>query len=111
MTELRKCKGTWAYCDGDCDKCTAPAPTADVVELEGSKVGKYLSYTTTGNPTADVREIVHAHWKIVYNEDCDGGGKYICGNCGHSFSFGAYFELCRFDYCPNCGAQMDERRE
>ena len=57
-------------------------------------------------PTADVRENVHAHWKIVYDEGCDDGGKYVCGNCRHAFSFGAYFELCRFDYCPNCGAEM-----
>lgn len=62
-------------------------------------------------PWADVRENVHAHWEIVYDEDCDDGGKYICGNCRHAFSFGAYFELCRFDYCPNCGAKMDEREE
>lgn len=84
-------------------------PTADVVEIEGSKVGKYLSYTTTGIQTDDVQENVHAHahWKIVYDEDCDGGGKYICGNCKHAFSFGAYFELCRFDYCPNCGARLN----
>ena len=84
--------------------------STDVVELEGSKTYKCLSYTTTGNPTADVRENVHAHWEIVYDEDCDSGGKYICGNCRHAFPFGAYFELCRFDYCPNCGAQM-ERKE
>lgn len=63
-------------------------------------------------PTADVRENVRAHWEIVYDEGCDynGGGKYICGNCKHAFSFGAYFELCRFDYCPNCGAEMTEMR-
>lgn len=61
-------------------------------------------------PTADVRENVHAHWEIVYDEDCDGGGKYICGNCRHAFSFGAYFELCRFDYCPKCGADMGVKK-
>lgn len=44
MTELRKCKGTWAFCAGDCEKCTTTAttqtsmmylipPNADVVEV------------------------------------------------------------------------------
>lgn len=34
--------------------CIDDTPTADVVELEGSKAYKCLSYTTTGMPTADV---------------------------------------------------------
>lgn len=68
----------------------------------------YETNKMTDFPTEDVRENVHAHWEIVYDKDFDDGGKYICGNCRHAFSFGAYFELCRFDYCPNCGAKMDE---
>lgn len=27
MAELRRCKGTWAYCDGYCEKCTTTATT------------------------------------------------------------------------------------
>ena len=35
MAELHRCKVTWAYCDGDCDKCTTPAPTADEIKKDG----------------------------------------------------------------------------
>lgn len=75
--------------------------SADVVELEGSKVCKCLSYTTTGNPTADVRENVHAHWVVLEDEI----GLYGCSNCEHKI-------LRKMtNYCPNCGAQMDERSD
>lgn len=44
MSELRRCRGTWAYCDGDCSRCTTTAttqtsmvysiqPTLDAVEV------------------------------------------------------------------------------
>lgn len=44
MTELRRCKGTWAFCAGDCEKCNTTVttqtsmmylipPNADVVEV------------------------------------------------------------------------------
>ena len=53
MAELHRCKVTWAYCDGDCDKCTASATTqismayvtpttADVVEVVRCKDCKYF---------------------------------------------------------------------
>lgn len=54
-------------------------------------------------PTADVRENVHAHWKdewhIVFHVNLP-----KCSSCG------GYSPL-RHKFCPNCGAQMDERRE
>ena len=46
-------------------------------------------------PTADVRENVHAHWEL---------GE-VCSACG------AKWQLTEFmSFCPNCGAQMDEGR-
>ena len=49
MSEFRRCRGTWAYCDGDCSRCTTTAttqtsmvyliqPTADVPEKNVGKL-------------------------------------------------------------------------
>ena len=53
-------------------------------------------------PTADVREVVHGEW--VLNDD----QVYECKDCGYIPSFDGYTY---YNYCPNCGAKMDERRE
>ena len=56
-------------------------------------------------PTADVAPVVHGRWI----EDHD----YIkCPVCGvmvmQDFVF---FDLGEWNYCPNCGARMDEEEE
>ena len=45
-------------------------------------------------PIADVAPVVHAHW-----EDCSNG--WMCSNCYRDRTY-------ETDYCPNCGAKMDE---
>lgn len=54
-------------------------------------------------PTADVRENVHARWKVRSRTDkweyCE------CQNCGECYDFDIGE---RFRYCPNCGAEMEE---
>lgn len=56
-------------------------------------------------PTADVHENVHAKWVIekeIVNgvlHDCQ-----FCSNCD-------YPQYLTTKFCPNCGAQMDERSE
>ena len=51
-------------------------------------------------PTADVVEVVHGEWKP---NSLNGFKIYDCSNCG------IHMEA-KWDYCPNCGAKMDERR-
>lgn len=54
-------------------------------------------------PTVDT--VKHAHWEISEYEYLD------CSNCGESYYSGAVERLKRgevYDYCPNCGAKMDE---
>ena len=48
-------------------------------------------------PKADVREVVHGEW--IYEM---GKGQH-CSICGKG-------NIWKFNYCPNCGAKMDERR-
>lgn len=49
-------------------------------------------------PSADVAPVVHGR-KI---EDGDIGCFWLCSLCGECLPYGA-------NYCPNCGAKMDER--
>lgn len=48
-----------------------------------------------GMPTVDAVPVRHGHW--VYTPTSPFG--FMCSECG--------IEMCRFNYCPNCGARMD----
>lgn len=52
-------------------------------------------------PTADVREVVHGEW-IDKGEDYM--IRWTCSNCGRR-------DTHIYDFCPDCGADMRERRE
>ena len=51
-------------------------------------------------PTVDVVPVVHAHWI----SDPDYPSHTICSNCKNWINM---YQL--LNYCPNCGAKMDER--
>lgn len=56
-----------------------------------------------GAPTIDVEPVVHAHW-IKSNYDKLDGTIYKCSNCNQEL-FSAW------NFCPHCGAKMDEATE
>ena len=62
-------------------------------------------------PTADVRENVHAHWIKHKDREC-----WYCSSCNADDYYAYYWsdtgglEL-QDRFCPNCGSQMDERIE
>ena len=62
------------------------------------KLVRSIVYRT---PTADVEPVIHAHW--IRYPDC---GVTKCSNCGWSIE-----ECWDSDYCPHCGAKMDETVE
>lgn len=51
-------------------------------------------------PAADVVEVRHGYWESRYNEEY----KYRCSLCDGGS------DLCS-DYCPNCGAIMENKDE
>ena len=59
-------------------------------------VPKFFEWLDT-QPTANVRENVHAHW-----DDCSNG--WMCSFCNR-------YNIQYTPFCPYCGAQMDERRD
>lgn len=59
-------------------------------------------------PAVDAAPVVHGRWILVDKAY----GEYECSACGACDSdcsdyYGAHNVLCQ-DYCPNCGARMDE---
>lgn len=63
-------------------------------------------------PNADVAPVRHGRW-IMVNDSC---GKYACSACGEieqectEWGAGHYNPVDK-DYCPNCGAKMDESED
>ena len=57
-----------------------------------------VNYFITNAPTIDAVEVVHGHWI-----DCDGYRE--CSGCGWLHAHN------RLNYCPICGAKMDEVTE
>ena len=51
------------------------------------------------SPTIDAKIVKHGHWID------DGESKFICSACNK----GIYRWFGRQDYCPRCGAVMDEK--
>ena len=54
-------------------------------------------------PNADVAPVRHGQWEEAY----DGDG-IVCPFCRTDFCTIIYDTEC-FNYCPNCGAKMDEK--
>ena len=65
--------------------------------------GKAADIILEGTPSADVAPVRHGRWFIKDGIiDCS-----VCNNSGWSAT--PYESLVRhFNYCPNCGARMDE---
>lgn len=57
-------------------------------------------------PTADVQEVRHGKWELI--DECANEGIY-CSNC-HKKVYRAKYanQKVKSNYCPNCGAKMDE---
>ena len=68
----------------------------------------YIRSLIKAAPTIEAKPVIHAHWEEVRE------GRHICSNCKVKASLTSdeydYIEDLS-DYCPSCGAQMDEVAE
>ena len=53
-------------------------------------------------PTVEAEPIRHGHWEKLYTNN------YKCSMCGSWWADDSDAYLIEFNYCPNCGAKMDE---
>ena len=71
----------------------------------------YFKHIIADFPAADVEPVRHGQW--IYNIE---SGEYLCSACGeNALSFRKdtlygldLYETCLTDYCPNCGARMND---
>ena len=64
----------------------------------------------TGTPHADVAPVIHAHW--IETEDLSGDHYVECSDCClHWWISGESSKEAEMNYCPRCGARMDEEVE
>ena len=70
---------------------------------------EYLSDRLKKAPTLEVKPVAHAHW--VTEQEAEEINRYdltyCCSACGHCDWDCTESE--GFEYCPNCGAKMDEK--
>lgn len=88
IEEIReeRCYNCRNFKDMKCDYCG----TADYI------------YMIEDMPAADVAPVQHAKWEIVVGSN---GKEYmVCTGCRKQQDLTGVFS-----YCPNCGAQMDEK--
>ena len=102
------------YIDADnlIDKCDCLFKETDTETVNFMRIGYNHAVADTiaiarNLPTADVRENVHAHW-----EEVDKYGNRKCSNCKSVEHVPTLMgNPIVWDFCPDCGAQMDGRGE
>lgn len=79
----------------------------DECSLDGQSSGYYEI-----EMTADVQEARHGHW-IKKSLDNFRKFEYSCSICGWSGvkSYDSYIDIYDFEFCPYCGAKMDEEEQ
>lgn len=64
-------------------------------------------------PTIEADPVKHGHWeeKTVINCNVDEWQSARCSSCGRYHTTPYLYYFANFDYCPSCGAKMDEGSE
>ena len=56
---------------------------------------------------ADVAPVARGMWIHEKDPDWRGGGYTKCSVCNYGYADGAYLDVEDFNYCPHCGAKME----
>lgn len=75
-----------------------------ILNYAGDSVAWNIGHAIKALPTEDAVPVVHGRWvptKVPFMNECED-----CSVCGYRTVWGR-----RFNYCPNCGAKMDEKED
>lgn len=71
-----------------------------IKDINGERYGYVDAEDINNAPTVDAVPVKHGHW--IWSDDlCE----YCCSRCGHTDDYGIHPDI---EYCPYCGAKMDE---
>ncbi len=59
-------------------------------------------------PSADVAPVRHGRWYYSYTTITE-VKMYICSRCRSERAIDKYDNIEEYEYCPHCGAKMDEK--
>lgn len=60
-------------------------------------------------PTIEAKPIVHAHWEDDGEDDWSGLSSWYCSKCNSFIETEEDTLSYGYEFCPHCGAQMDEK--
>ena len=112
VAEITYDNGARRYADIGCDSnLTAVFDVVAVIQqikprssaIERIERGVYRQYPIENIPAADVKPVVRGKW-LPTNTQSNEGTVYCfscCSECGHKMATNT-------NYCPNCGARMEE---
>lgn len=81
--------------DRDCNRC-----------LYATRDGGCASWDCNFISIAEA-EPKRGRWINKKSADWAGGGATLCSCCNYGYSWREFFEVENFNYCPNCGARME----
>ena len=93
------------YADEAIKRITAEYNKREAYKTGGLKLA-WIEQAISGTPTVDavpVRQVRHGRWTCVSID------RYVCSVCGCEPWYGGSIRT--LNYCPYCGARMDEERE
>ena len=68
-------------------------------DIADNRLSVWMEYV----PTADVAEVKHGEWIVLYDEDSPQDGIWKCSICDY---IRFVDDTTPTNYCPNCGAKM-----
>ncbi len=86
----------------------------DVAREDGKKIPTVairIMHDIKAIHSADVVPVAHGQWMCVPETWGTFSSRYYCSKCGNDAIINSYERYVLSDFCPNCGARMDEAED